>query len=108
MHKTEHGSYDDKASVLTLRLLGYFAAVFGVCWIFFKITFFENSFRNTLRVSIILDQDQACCFVGPNLVPNYLQLLSADDISRFRVTVIYNVFYFHLSSGINAPYTTSH
>ena len=46
----------------------------------FKINFFfENSFRNTVRVSNSLDPDQARRFVGPDLVPNYLQRLSADN-----------------------------
>ena len=29
-----------------------------------------------------LDSDQALCFVGPDLVPNCLQKLSADDKRR--------------------------
>ena len=34
---------------------------------------------NTIRVSNSLDPDQARRFVGPDLVSNYLQILSADD-----------------------------
>ena len=50
---------------------------------FFKIIFFsKNSFRNTTRVSNSLDTDQARQFVGPDLDPNCLQMLSADDFSR--------------------------
>ena len=52
--------------------------------IFSKSTFFKNSFRNTIRVSNGLDQDQAQCFVGSNLGLNCLQKLSADDSSRQR------------------------
>ena len=40
---------------------------------------------NTIRVSNSLDPDQAQHFVGPDLVPNCLQKLSADDTSRQRV-----------------------
>ena len=41
------------------------------CWIFF----------NNIRVSNSLDPDQARHFVGPDLGPNCLQRLSADDKS---------------------------
>ena len=34
---------------------------------------------NTIRVSNSLGPDQARCFVGPDLVPNGLQKLLADD-----------------------------
>ena len=47
-----------------------------------KINFLKNSFRNTIRVSISLDPDQARRFVGPDLGPNCLQKLSADDARR--------------------------
>ena len=46
---------------------------------------FSKSFRNTIRVSNSLDPDQARHFVGPDLGPNYLHRLSADDTSRLRV-----------------------
>ena len=49
------------------------------------LTFFENNFRNIIRVSNTLDLDQAQHFVGPDLGPHYLQILSADDTSRQRV-----------------------
>ena len=45
-------------------------------------TFSKNSFRNTIRVSNSLDPDQARRFVRPDLGPNCLQRLSADDTSR--------------------------
>ena len=48
---------------------------------FFKLTISKTSFRNTIRVSNSLDQDQAQCFVGPDLGPNCLQRLSADNKS---------------------------
>ena len=47
---------------------------------FFKINFFKKkSFRNTIRVSNSLDPNQARHFVGPDLDPNCLQRLLADD-----------------------------
>ena len=47
-----------------------------------KSTFLKNYFRNSVRVSDILDPDQARHIVGPNLGPNCLQRLSAEDTSR--------------------------
>ena len=49
---------------------------------FFKLSFSKKSFRNTIRVSNSLDPDQARHFVGPDLGPNCLQRLSAEDKSR--------------------------
>ena len=46
-----------------------------------KNTFFTNSLRNTIRVSICLDPDPDRCSVGPDLGPNCWQMLSADDKS---------------------------
>ena len=54
---------------------------------FFKTTSSQNSFRNTIRVSSSLDPDQARYFVRPDVGPNCLQRLSADDTSRQRVTL---------------------
>ena len=49
----------------------------------FKINFFSKfSFRNTIRVSKGLDPDQVLHFVSPDLGPNCLQKLSADDKIR--------------------------
>ena len=48
----------------------------------FKINFFENSFRNTIRVSNSWDANQAQLFVGSDLGPNCLQRLSADFLSK--------------------------
>ena len=45
-----------------------------VCCCFTKIYF-----GNISRVSSSLDPDHARCFVGPDLGPNRLQRLSADD-----------------------------
>ena len=46
---------------------------------FLKINFFKNSFTNSIRVSNNLDPDQDRQVVGPDLGPNCLQRLSADD-----------------------------
>ena len=51
----------------------------AVC--FFKINFLKNYFRNAIRVLKSLDPDQARHLVVPDLGPNYLQMLSADDTS---------------------------
>ena len=63
-------------------LLGNFSCFLLSTDFFSKITFSKNSFRNTIIKSNSLDPDQARCFVGPNLGPNSLQMLSADDTSR--------------------------
>ena len=48
---------------------------------FSKLIFKKKSFKNTIRVSNGLDLDQDRHFVGPDLGPNFLQRLSADDNS---------------------------
>ena len=50
-----------------------------------KSTFSKNSFRNRISVSNSLDPDQARHSVGPDLGPNCLQNLSADDTIGDRV-----------------------
>ena len=47
-----------------------------------KSTFLKYYFRNTIRVSNSLDQDQARHVVRPDLCPSGLQKSSADDTSR--------------------------
>ena len=47
-----------------------------------KLFFGKNSFMNTIRVANSLDPDQDRHFVGPDLGPNCLQRLSADDNSH--------------------------
>ena len=54
---------------------------------FSKSTFLKNSFKNTVKVSNSLGPDQARHFVGPDLVLNCLQKLSADDTWRKRDNV---------------------
>ena len=72
----------NEAVAVTLCLLGNFSCFLPSADFFFKSTFLKNSFRNTIRVSNSLDPDQVPCFVGPDLGPNCLQRLSADDTSR--------------------------
>ena len=70
------------------NFLPYWVILFCRLLIFFsKSTFSKNYFRNTIRVSNSLDTDQIRRFVGPNLGPNCLQRLTADDISRQRVNI---------------------
>ena len=59
---------------------------------FSKYFFFKNTFRNTIPVSYSLNPDQGGHFVGPDLGPNYLQRLSADDTSRQRVNCLSAVY----------------
>ena len=66
---------------------GYIFMCFVFADFFFDVIFFENSFRNTIKVSNRLDPDQAQHFVGPDLGRNYLQRLSADDTSKQSVKV---------------------
>ena len=68
-----------RGRLLTLCILGNFLCFFVVCWFFSKLTFWKNSFRNTISVSNGLDPDQDRHFVGPGLGPNCLQRLAADD-----------------------------
>ena len=70
---------------LTLCLLGIFSHFLSSADFFQKFFFLKNSFRNTIKVSNSLDPDQAGHFVRPDLGPNCLQSLSADDTSRQRV-----------------------
>ena len=42
----------------------------------------QKYFRNAIKVSNGLDQDQDRRSVGPDLGPSCLQMLPADDISR--------------------------
>ena len=60
---------------------------------FSKSTFLRNSSRNTIKVSNCLNPDQAQHFDGPDLDPDCLQRLSADNTSRIRVKSPYLYFY---------------
>ena len=49
---------------------------------FVKTNFSKKCFRNTIRVSNSWDPDQVQHIVEPDLVPIYLQRLSADDTAQ--------------------------
>ena len=68
----------------TVRSLmaGDFAGFLLAADLFQNQLFRKKSFRNTIRVSNSLDPDQVRCFVEPDLGPNCLQKLSADNTSR--------------------------
>ena len=69
--------------ILTLHPWDFFPAFLSSADFFQNhFFFFFKSFRNTIRVSKSLDPDQAWHFVGPDLGPNCLQKLSADDTRR--------------------------
>ena len=84
LHKTTHhpmnNNVADEVRFLTFSLcmLGNFSRCCRLL-IFFKINFFKNLFWNTIRVSNNLDPDQDRKNVGPDLGPNCLQRLSADE-----------------------------
>ena len=65
-------------SSLTLCILGNFM-LFCRLLFFFKFNFSKSSLQNTIRVSNTLDPVQARQNVGPELDPNCLQRLSADE-----------------------------
>ena len=54
---------------------------------FFQTNFFENYFRNTIRVSNILDPEQAWHLVEHDFGPNCLQRLSTDNTRRQKVNI---------------------
>ena len=53
----------------------------AVCCLYSKLIFSMNIFGNTIRVSSALVPDQDQHYVGPDLGPNCLQRLSADNKS---------------------------
>ena len=62
-------------------ILGNFSRFFCRLLIFFKINFFKKSFQNAIGMSNSLD---------PDLSPNCLPRLSADDTGRQRVKEEYS------------------
>ena len=59
-----------KMTFPSLLIAGWviFHAFVVICWLFSKLTFSKNSFRNTIRVSNGLDPDQDRHSVGPDQV----------------------------------------
>ena len=73
-------------SQLTLCMLGNISCfLLSSDFFFSKSTLLKNSLMNTIIVSNSLDPDQARRYVWPDLGPNCLQKLSADNTSRLRV-----------------------
>ena len=67
--------------ISTFYMLGNFSCFYCRLLTFFKINFFKKFFQDAIRVSNGLDPDQDRRSVGPDLGPNCLQRLSADDNS---------------------------
>ena len=69
-----------KKLTITLCMLSNFSGfLLSSAGFFQKLTFSKNSFRNTIRVANGFDPDQDRRSVGPDLDPNCLQRLSADE-----------------------------
>ena len=64
-------------------MLGNFSCFFAVCLFFLKLLFPKN-LSGLPSASNSLDPDQAQHFVWPDLGPNCLQRLQADDIGKER------------------------
>ena len=62
--------------------------------LFSRVTFSKNSFRNTFRVSNGLDPDQDRISVCPDLGPNCLKRLSADDMLLLLSADLSNLTFF--------------
>ena len=75
--KGKHVCSEMAVHVFNLLPNGYFACFLSAD--FFQNQFFFSKNSNTIKVSNRLDPDQARHFVGPDLSPNCLQRLSADD-----------------------------
>ena len=65
-------------AISSLHAENFFMLLVVVCRFFSKLTFSKNSFRNTIRVSDSLDPDRHS--VGPDLGPDCMLRLSADDM----------------------------
>ena len=63
----------------TLCMLDEFCMYFYPLLNFSKVSFSKNSFRNNIRVPNRLEPDQALHVVRPDVGPNCLQRLSADN-----------------------------
>ena len=72
----------------TYYIISYSLELFA-CWVIlhalYECMFSKKNFRNTIRVCNSLDPDQAGCFVRPDLAPNCLQRLSANDTSSTAI-----------------------
>ena len=81
--------------ILNFCMLGDNFACFCCCLLtFFKIDYFKKKFKTTIRVSNGLDPDHDRHFVSPDLGPNCLQTLSADDYSHCQTASKQRVKFF--------------
>ena len=78
---------------LTFCMLGNFSCFCCFLLIFLFFDFSKNSLWNTISVSISLDPDKDQCSIGPDLGPNCLQWLSAENKSCLQC----------ICHGINRP-----
>ena len=75
---------------------------------FFKINFFKTFFQKYHESVKSLVLDQAQRLVGPDLGPNALQMLSAEDTIKqivkfavpFPVTCTFNILMIHVWTGL--------
>ena len=77
---------EDGQYVITYKFFAYWVILHAFCClmiIFQNQLFRKKSFEitRTIRVSNSLEPNQAGCSVGPDLGPNCVQRLSADDTS---------------------------
>ena len=78
----EHSNLYENKKINFFVTLGNFSALLSSADFFSESIFSKNSFTNTGLMSSRLDPDQARRVLGPDLGPNCLQKLSADDIRR--------------------------
>ena len=60
------------------------------CWLFSKLTFSKNSFKNNIRVSNRLDPHQDWHSVSPDLGPNCLKIISRRHWLAGRVNTFFS------------------
>ena len=82
-----------KNTQLTHSLQGNF-----VCFLFADFVIEKKSYRNTISASNSLNPDQAGHIVRPNLCPNCLQSLSADNNSHQKRDLDLSLLFFKISS----------
>ena len=89
--------------LLTLCILGKVAYSSAVCLLFFSnSTFSKKYFRNTISVKQFGSRSGPT-FFGPDLGPNCLKMLSADDTSWQSSHIIYSVHGLNLLAECTIP-----
>ena len=82
-HSLMHLQFEKSCDVVFVGTLEIWMKQVSVC-LFMLGNFFQNSIRNTIRMSNSLDPDQGQHFVGPDQGPNCLQRLSADVVFSLK------------------------